>query len=84
MNSYVKTKGLADYITRASGNKYAIRESSELLLGLSNRYNETISNRIHNTELYKEYLRQRNSNKPEFYILAGTEIVMKTPVALDE
>lgn len=58
-NQYVITNQLADYMTGNSGGENAVREGSELLMGLYENYDEAISNRMSFSETYQQYLQQR-------------------------
>jgi 3-deoxy-D-manno-octulosonate 8-phosphate phosphatase (KDO 8-P phosphatase) len=64
---YAVRNDLADYITHCDGHQNAVRETSELFMTLSERYDETISNRVEFTETYIEYLRQRNEVESSFF-----------------
>ncbi len=76
---YAKQNKLADYITFNDGAKHAVRESIELLTGLSGVYEETIANRVRFTDNYKKYLEQRNRPNPEFYTLIDSIITKQNP-----
>lgn len=64
---YVKNNKLADYITSATSGNFPVREAIELFIGLTGMYNETIRERINNSELYKKYLMNRNLNNTAIY-----------------
>ena len=72
--SLVHKNNLADYITAVDGNNNALREATELLIGLSGRYDDTIMQRVHYTEYYREYINARNTPVPSFYILIDSKI----------
>lgn len=57
---YIVEHKICHYITGHEGGNHAVREISELLMGLSGQYNETISKRIDFDGDYKQYLFQRN------------------------
>lgn len=57
----VKKHGYADYITSNAGGNYAIREVTELLMGLSDRYEETILLRAKFDSIYHQYFVVRNT-----------------------
>jgi len=67
LRALVHKNKLADYITAADGGNNALRESAELLIGLSGQYDDTILQRVHNSALYREYLQDRNIPMPSFY-----------------
>lgn len=68
--NYVVDNNLADYITHNPGDKYAVREISELLISSTGMYNDTITHRKNNSNEYAAYLKLRNS--PEV-VLIGPE-----------
>lgn len=70
----VKKNNLADYITAADGNTHALREAAELLIGLSGLYDDTIMQRAHYTEHYRQYLITRNAPVPVFYAFIDSKI----------
>ena len=72
--SLVHKNKLADYITAADGNNKALREAAELLIGLSGRYDDTVMQRVHYTEHYREYINARNIPVPVFYSLIDSKI----------
>jgi len=57
---FVVENKICHYITGHEGETHAVREISELLIGLTGQYNKTISKRIEFDEDYKQYLSQRN------------------------
>ncbi|MBN2616538.1 MAG: hypothetical protein JXR71_12670 [Bacteroidales bacterium] len=60
-HKYGIEKGHVDYISGQQGGNFAIREISELILGLSNQYDHALDERIAFGVHYAEYLKQRNS-----------------------
>jgi 3-deoxy-D-manno-octulosonate 8-phosphate phosphatase (KDO 8-P phosphatase) len=71
---------LADYITHCDGHQNAVRETSELLMALSGRYDETISNRVEYSDIYKEYFEQRQSVKTSFYTIDSSQTILPTVI----
>ena len=67
---YIVEHKVCHYITGHEGGDNAVRELSELLIGLSGEYDETIRKRIEFDDEYKQYLAQRN--------LISTEIIAST------
>ena len=59
--NHVKTKQLADYISFNEGGENAVREISELLIGLNGNYSDVMEKRMAFEGDYKTYLEQRNS-----------------------
>jgi len=64
---YVREEGIADYITGTSSGLHPVREVCELMLGLSGRFRDTISQRERYTSVYQEYLGLRRQQVPAFY-----------------
>jgi 3-deoxy-D-manno-octulosonate 8-phosphate phosphatase (KDO 8-P phosphatase) len=57
---YCRENRLCDYITKNSGGNNAIREISEVVLGMLGLYTKTVENRMTFSEVYKDYLEIRN------------------------
>lgn len=74
-NEYVTRHQLADYITGASSGEHAVREASELLIGLNGNYNEVITGRKNFSELYTSYLALRKATNTFYYTTLDGEIV---------
>jgi 3-deoxy-D-manno-octulosonate 8-phosphate phosphatase (KDO 8-P phosphatase) len=66
---------LVDYLTAHDGQNYAVRESVELLTGISGIYDETLEHRMNFTETYQQYLHQRNIPEPVFYTQKEFKII---------
>lgn len=79
LHQLVQQRGMADYITLNDGGNNAIREATELLKGLSGRYDETIMQRAEYTEHYRDYLNSRNIPSPAFYSFIDSKITEHTP-----
>ena len=77
---FARKNRLADYITLADGGSHAVRESVELLTGLSGKYEETIGNRMRFSERYQQYLLLRNQTKPSFFTSLESEIIEQTSI----
>lgn len=65
---YVFDHKLADYISGNNGNNGAVREISELMIGMNRNYNQCVEERIKFSETYKSYLDKRNSVRPEIIV----------------
>ena len=66
---------MADYICAASGGQFAVREASELLIGLNENYDQVISERKNNSSNYQKYITERRTLKPTFFTLTESGIV---------
>jgi 3-deoxy-D-manno-octulosonate 8-phosphate phosphatase (KDO 8-P phosphatase) len=64
---YCRKHHLADYITASDGNTYAVRETCELLMGLNENFDDSISNRAEYTKIYSDYLVLRKAIKPQLF-----------------
>jgi 3-deoxy-D-manno-octulosonate 8-phosphate phosphatase (KDO 8-P phosphatase) len=74
---YALDRNLVDYLTANDGNHNAIREASELLMGLTGIYNETLDDRIAFNDLYRKYINTRNAIPTEYYTIDGDTIIAK-------
>lgn len=57
--NFVLKNSCADYISGQTGGHFAVREISELVLGLSDQFEKALKERIEFSPLYAEYLGQR-------------------------
>jgi 3-deoxy-D-manno-octulosonate 8-phosphate phosphatase (KDO 8-P phosphatase) len=64
---FTARQGEADYITGHSANEYAIREFSELFLGISGVFPEVVESRIAFDAEYQAYWRARSSIETSYY-----------------
>ncbi len=75
---YIRSYHFTDYITGNSGGNHAVREISELILGLSRGYENALNERINYTDAYKKYLSLRNSGELRMYQSEAGEIIEVT------
>ena len=66
---------MVDYLTANEGNHHAVRETAELIVGLSGLYHETLENRIDYTATYQEYLGRRNNQQTMYYTCHESKII---------
>ncbi len=76
---YAENNQLMDYLTANDGNNHALREAIEMLIGLTGKYDETISDRIAYNDIYRKFITTRNSLPTEYYTVDGDDIVAKKP-----
>jgi 3-deoxy-D-manno-octulosonate 8-phosphate phosphatase (KDO 8-P phosphatase) len=76
---FAVNNNLVDYITSADGGNYAVRETVELIMALSGKYNETIQQRMDFSDDYKRYWQMRNLIEPTFYTTDENVIIQQTP-----
>ncbi len=72
-DKYVKTKGLADYVTACCGEEFAVREVCELILASIGAYDDAITHRTYCDDVYKNYLQLRNER--ELKVFSAPKIV---------
>lgn len=75
MTEYALREGYVDYVTAADGAHYALRESIEMLTGLSGCYADTLGERAAFSERYQEYFVERNGIRPQFFSFRQNAIV---------
>ena len=75
MVNYAKENNLVDYLTANDGNNYAIRETVELLTGISGRYDDTMRERSSFTDTYQQYLAKRNEQYTQLYTVENKQII---------
>lgn len=66
---------LVDYLSVSPGGAFAVRETTELLIGLQGNYDAVLSGRKNNSPEYQSYINNRRKVKPEYYTLSEDEIV---------
>lgn len=71
----VEKHKFADYITAHDGGNGAVREATELLMGIGGHYEDTIMARVRFSDQYGDYLAQRNTPEPVFYSSKDSKIV---------
>lgn len=79
---YCIKNNCVDYITTSEGGNYAIREATELLIGLSGNYNNVISERTHYAENYKKYIINRRLIKTRFFTVKENVVESVDPEKL--
>ncbi len=75
--TYVKEKGLCDYISANSGSQYGVREVCELVLGILGVFSEVVDERVEFGDKYHQYLSKRNSVSTTFYTKKDGIIIEK-------
>ena len=67
LNKYIINHGLCDYMSGHDGDTNAVREISELIIGLNENYDETIGHRAEFDSDYTAYNDWRKSINPVFF-----------------
>ncbi len=74
--NFVKNRHLCDYITANTGAEQGVREICELVLGMTGVFEQVLDERLSFSATYKEFLKQRNTTNPIFY-MGGAEGIKK-------
>ncbi len=74
-NDFVLKHKLADYATGGTCGQYAVREASELLMGLMGNFDKTITERMAYSDEYAAYLALRKATIPMYYTTQDGEVV---------
>lgn len=77
-NDFVLKHKLADYATGSTCGQYAVREASELLMGLTGNFDKTITERMTYSDEYAAYLSLRKATTPQYYTTQDGEVVEVT------
>ena len=56
-----------DYVTANEGGNHAVREISELVIGLNGNFGTVVNERVKFSNTYSSYLSERNQIEPTFY-----------------
>lgn len=67
LKQYAIENKLCDYITSQPGGNHAVREVSDLILGLTGQFNRVIKERSTFSEFYTNYLKQRNTPETKMF-----------------
>lgn len=73
--NYVIQNNLADYITAHESGNFAVREVCELLIGLTETYNEVMEHRTAFSPIYRDYFTQRQATGTTFFTVENNEVV---------
>jgi 3-deoxy-D-manno-octulosonate 8-phosphate phosphatase (KDO 8-P phosphatase) len=76
---YATDRNLADYLTACDSSNHALREVTEMLIGLTGKYDETLDDRISYNEHYRKYITTRNTIPTEYYTVDGDNIIARKP-----
>lgn len=74
LSKYVADNKLAEYYTANSGGEYAVREISELSIGLLDNYNQVVKQRVEYSSSYQEYLSARNKIDTQYFTSENSKI----------
>jgi len=75
IKKYILENALCDYITGNDPRNYAVREVSELLLGLLDIFETVVASRVNYDQTYQEYFSQRQAVSTHCYTQEHNKIV---------
>jgi 3-deoxy-D-manno-octulosonate 8-phosphate phosphatase (KDO 8-P phosphatase) len=75
LNEYVIKNKLVDYTTGATSGSHAVREATELLIGLHGNFDDTITHRKNFSPDYKDYLTLRRATNPLYFTVLDGQII---------
>ncbi len=73
--NYVHEKDLVDYISYQRGDLNAVRELCELMMGLTDTFEETIQQRVSVSDEFQAFLEQRDEIESKFYHKVDRKII---------
>ncbi|GAB3947044.1 hypothetical protein GCM10028805_18570 [Spirosoma harenae] len=76
--NYVINNGLTDYITANQSGQFAVREATELLLGLLGQFETVMNERLRYKPLYDQYYQQRQAIESTFWRVGAAGPEQKT------
>lgn len=71
---YIEDHHLADYISACQGHEHAVREMTELSLGLVGQYEESLKGRLEQGDSYERFLTKKEKRETCFYNYTFGEI----------
>ncbi|HMG83919.1 MAG TPA: hypothetical protein VK559_12840 [Ferruginibacter sp.] len=71
---------LVDYITQNEGGKGAVREAAELILALSGLSTETFTHRMQYSNIYQQYITDRNEAGAAYFQINDNDITQQRPI----
>ncbi len=72
--NYLVKNNLADYITASESGNFAVREVSELLMGLNQNYDSCLDERKDFTSIYRNYLDFRQALNTSFFTIENENV----------
>ncbi|MFM2146282.1 MAG: hypothetical protein RL732_1118 [Bacteroidota bacterium] len=64
---WVIQENWVDYLTGCEGHEHAVRETSELFMGLRGNFEEAVGHRMQFSSVYQQYLQQRQSVSTHYF-----------------
>lgn len=78
-NDYLIRNKFVDYITAEMSGGFAVRESSEVLMGLNQNFDRCMDERKDFSPIYQEYLSKRQSTPVNFFTAQADSIIPSIP-----
>jgi 3-deoxy-D-manno-octulosonate 8-phosphate phosphatase (KDO 8-P phosphatase) len=75
--NYLVQNNFVDYITGHESGNFALRETTEMLMGLNDNYNQCMDDRKDFSQAYMGYLELRQSAPTRFYTIESNVVVEK-------
>jgi 3-deoxy-D-manno-octulosonate 8-phosphate phosphatase (KDO 8-P phosphatase) len=73
--NYIREKDLVDYISYQRGDLNAVRELCELVMGLTDTFEDTIQQRVSASEEFQAFLEERDEIESKFYHKVDRKII---------
>lgn len=73
--NYAKKNNLVDYVTASQSGNFAVREVCEMLMGITNMFNDVVTRRMNYEEVYQQYILARNLLPTYFYTYNNLQII---------
>ena len=73
--NYVRQNNLADYTTANQSGNFAVREACEMLMGINDTFNDTITRRMNYDDIYQQYIMVRNLVPTHLYTYNNQQII---------
>jgi 3-deoxy-D-manno-octulosonate 8-phosphate phosphatase (KDO 8-P phosphatase) len=77
--NYVIKNHLCDYVTGSESGNFAVREASELIMGLLETFDTVIDHRTEYSNEYKNYLEKRQAAETNYFTIEGNAVIEARP-----
>ena len=68
-SNYCVKNNLVDYLSANAGGSFAVREATELLIGLNNNYDAVVTERKNYSPAYAKYIEEKRKIKTQYFSL---------------
>jgi len=80
--NYCIKNNLVDYMTASKGGDHAVRECTELLIGLNGNYDKVITDRKNSSEEYRKFVEKKKTTTTKYYTAIDNKIKEIDPLTL--